>query len=134
MRYASMKIVKNHNQIYDLMNRQTLTRSWRYFFMMFFIKSLKFDVFINCFNSTLRFYLSINDKLITTINHIIDFLQIFRVLFEQWINVFVVSINDISLSSSFSYEFMYSRRNDVEKKNNVTNVHKIWMMFKNDMW
>ena len=48
-------------------------------------KSFKFDVFINCFNSTLRFYLLIKDKSITsqTINHIIDVLQILRVLLEQ---------------------------------------------------
>ena len=84
-------------------------------------KDFKSAVFVSSICSTLRFYLSINDKSITsqTINHIIDLLQAFRVLLEQWIDVFVALINDISLSSSFSYEFMYSRRNDAERKKKI---------------
>ena len=97
-------------------------------------KSLKFDVFISCLSSTLRLYLSINDKSITssqTANHIADLLQVLRVLLEQWADafvasnnnqwadVFVVSINDISFSSSSSYEFMYSRRNDAERERRI---------------
>ena len=100
-------------------------------------KSFKFAVIINSFNSTFRFSLSINhdsvmSQMLISISSRIDF---FRVLINQQIDlrfnnsifisifistrVFVVSNNDTSSSSSFSYAFKYSRRDDVEKKRKI---------------
>ena len=85
-------------------------------------------VFSNSLNSIFRFYLLINNKSIMSqiLISIYEF-QILQSTDDLRLNfrVFVFSNNDRSLSSSFSYAFKYSRRNDAERKkrNNITSMH-----------
>ena len=84
-------------------------------------------IFSNSFSSTLRFCLLINNKSIMSqiLVSIYEF-QILQSADDLRLNrVFALSNNDTSLSSSFSYAFRYSRRDDAErkKKNNVTSMH-----------